>query len=429
MEENNSVSEKDLAKEKRIIAHILDQIDTSILNGKEEITLSSGSSFIPIKLLKDNEVDGVSIEFGGTKIATIKKGEDTKKINAALKREIKRYRDSFNFNRINGLNLDRQPTAKEQTNMKSLKLEAELKTALSEGRATALRTGREITDGESLGLMFERMFGVETHEVYRVKDKNNPHGFKYICKDISGEYVEPMGNSSREGKNPNQKCWVQDTNGKLERKTVDHMITFGRYALATDIQESAASEHTRTLIGVRCPGEGYIFMPALDNRIINTPQNGVIKENLTRANSILDIEDVVIAANLGNTIYGTKKDGKLTVEEIEFIKKLQSEGIQDEKIAKIIDMIVITSELKIQGLRDTHIKAILDSVETVAEQIEELREEDYKDEEIKEAMESVYYGERTFEEAKDSLEGSKEEREEEDRFPVRGEIPEGPWRH
>lgn len=165
----------------------------------------------------------------------------------------------------------------------------------------------------------------------------------------------------------------------------------------------------------------YIFMPVLDNRIKDGPQNNLMKQNFTRSQSVLQIEDIIMASNLASRIYGIKKDGKITAEEVEFVQKLKEEGLSDEKIRRIVDFIVIAAELKIQGLRDTHIKAILDSVETVAEQINELKNNKLSEQEIKSTMEKVWAGEMEF---KDAI-----KQKDDDMFPERGKIREGPWDH
>lgn len=420
MAEKEGKDGKDLALEEKHTKEIEETINTALLNNKERVILSDGTSFIPIRILDAKDDESKKIEFGGKVIATVKKGE---KVPAdSLKKQIQRYQSRFNFNKLNK-DLGRVPLEKERQNKESLKLEAELKRAIESGNATKLRTAREITDGENLSLMFHRMFGERTHEIYRVRDSKDSHKFKYIGKNSEGKFIEPRGKRANEGDNPTQNCWVQNNDGTFEKKPVDDMKVFGRYALATDLPESTISEHTRTLVGVRTPKGEYIFMPALDNRIIDASQNKILRDNLTRGNSVWDIEDIVLAANLSKTIYGTKKDGKLSVEEVEFVRKLQKEGLKDEKVKKVVDLVLIVGELEDQDLKEISIKNLLNSLEKTKKMIETLKRENYTQNEIKEIISSVHKDDVSFEEAKSEVDKEKAGEGQK----IRGERPEGPW--
>lgn len=267
------------------------------------------------------------------------------------------------------------------------------------------------------------MFGDRSHEAYRVKEKGDSHKFKYIANGNDNKYFEPKGSRANEGNNARQMCWVQSNDGTFEKKTVDDMKVFGRYVMATDIADNVLTDNTRTLVGVRTPRGEYILMPALDNKIINASSNNIIKDNLTRDNSIWEIDDVILAANLGDTIRGTKRDGKLSADEVEFIRKLKKEGVSDEKVRKIVDAVLIVGELKDQGLKDASIKAILDTVDSTAEQLEELKKEDFTDKEIKQVMKLVHEEKTKFKEAKEEVAKDREDDDEK----VRGRIPDGPW--
>ena len=375
MEENSSKGEKNLALDKKREKQIEEDINIAILNGKDHIAIEDGKSVINIEIKESSKGDNnYDIEFGERKIATVRKGE--KVPSEKIRREIERYQNRFNFDKVNK-ELNRQPTEKERSNPESLKIEAELKQAIKEGRAEKLRVGREITTaGEDLSLMLNRMFGERAHQAYRVRDKKDSHKFKYIGVGNDGNYFEPKGSRTNEGTNPKQKCWVQNTNGTFERKAVDDMKVFGKYVIATDISDNPATDDTKTLIGQRTPRGEYILMPALDYRIADTSKNSFIKDNLARGNSVWDIEDIALAAELGDTIRGTKKDGKLSAEEVEFIMKLKKEGVADEKVRRIVDALLIVGELKDQGLNDLSIKAILDTVDSTAKQIDELKKEE-----------------------------------------------------
>lgn len=420
MEEN----ERNLAVDEKRVEDIIEEINIAILNDKDYIEIDDGRSVISINISKNSEKeDEHDIEFGGKKIATVKKGE--KVPSDILKREIQRYQSSFSFDKVNN-GLGRNATEKERDNPESLKLEIELNQAIKEGRATKLREGREITAaGEDVSLMLKRMTGERGHEIYRVRDKNDSHKFKYIAKDNSGEYFEPRGSRASEGTNPRQMCWIQNTNGTFERKPVDDMKVFGKYVIATDI--NVTTDSTRTLVGQRTPKGEYILMPALDHRVANTSSNINIKDNLSRGNSIWEIEDVIEAANLGEKIREIKKDGKLSADEVEFINKLKKEGLKNEKIIKILDIAEVADELREQGLNDASIKAILDTVDSTAEQIDELKKENFSDKEISQVMKLVHEDRVKFKDAKRKVSEDRRDIRDEKSQNKREEGGRGPW--
>lgn len=424
MDVNDSNEQKDLAFEQKKAEEISEKISVAMLNGQDEVILEDGSSYVKISILESIEKKGeYDIEFGGRKIATVKKGQ--KIVPNKIRLELERYRARFNIREME-TQLGRIPEADEIADPESLKIEKELKDALKDGRAEKLRTGREITAaGEDMSLMMRRMFGQRAHEIYRVRDKNDPHKFTYIGKGNDGKYFEPKGSRANEGTNARQMCWIQNKDGSFEKKTVDDMKVFGKYVIATDI--NTTTDSTRTLVGQRTPRGEYILMPALDYRVADTVSNGNMKDNLARGNSIWEIQDVVLAAELGETIRGTKKDGKLSADEVEFIKKLKKEGLEDDKIKRIMNAILIIGELKDIGLNDTSIKALLDTVESTAEQLEELKKENFGDEEIKTVMEAVHKDGERFKEAKKEVKEDREQGDEDDGEKIRGQRAEGPW--
>lgn len=413
MEEN----ERDLAAFEKEIQKISEKINTAVLNGKDYITVEDGKSIIRVEIKKSlEEKNSYDIKFGGKKIATVKKGE--KVPSDKVKSEIVRYQNRFNISK-----LGRNPTEKEKSNPKSLSLEEELKQAIAEGRVEKLRFGREITSaGEDLSIIMKRMFGERAHEAYRVKDKGDSHKFKYIGIGNDGKYFEPSGSRANEGTNAKQQCWIQNNNGSFEKKTVDDMMVFGKYVMATDI--NVTTDSTRTLIGQRTPRGEYILMPVLDNRISNASSNSYIKDNLARGNSIWEIDDIILAAELGEKIRGTKRDGKLSANEVEFIRKLKKEGVTDEKVRNIVDAILIIGDLKEQELNDVSIKELLNSLELTTKELEELKREDFSDKEIKEVMDLVHNGKKDFDSAKKEVVG---ENRRSDMAKVRGEVRKRPW--
>ncbi len=425
MAENESKNGKDLAVDQSKAERIAEQIEVAILNDKKEIKIEDGRSIIPVRILKNREDETYDIEFGGQKIANVKK--DEKVPSDIIKKQMDEYKNRFDFDKTK-VELGRNPTENERSNPQSLKIEAELNKAIQEGRAEKLRTGREITSaGEDLSLLITKMFGERPEEVYRVRDIKDSHQYTYIAKGSDGNYFEPRGTRANEGTNSRQMCWIQNIDGSFERKAVDDMKVFGKYVIATDIADNVLTDDTKTLIGQRTPGGEYILMPALDYRIGNTSSNSFVKDNLSRGNSIWEIEDVILAAKLGETIRGTKMDGKLSADEVEFIMKLKKEGVEDYKVKKIVDAVLIVGELKDQGLKDASIKAILDTVDSTAEQLDELKKEDFTDEEIKQVMKLVQEGKMKFKEAKNSVSKEKEKEKEDNSEKVRGERAEGPW--
>ena len=424
MAENSSLSEKNLALDEKIAQKVVEDIEIARLNGKNQVTLGDGKSFIYINIQELPEQDRQEIKFGGKTIGIVSKGE--KIPNDKVKEEIRRYQQEFDFNKAYK-DLGRPITESEKNNPKSLELEQELNEAIKEGRAEKLREGREITaSGEDISVLLKKMFGEKGHEIYRVRDKNDSHKFEYIAKGNDGKDFEPKGSRANEGTNARQMCWVQNKDGSFEKKTVDDMKVFGRYVIATDIADNTLTDDNRTLIGQRTPRGDYILMPALDYRIGDTSNNSNVKDNLARGNSVWEIDDVILAAELGNTIRGTKIDGKLSADEVEFIRKLKKEGLDDQRIRKIVDAALIVDELKDQGLNDASIKAILDTVDTTVEQIEELKREDYSDKEINQVMKLVHE-KVDFKEAKDKIKENRDKETDEGKGRARGERPEGPW--
>ena len=422
MEENESRTGKDLALDEKITNEIIEEINVALLNDKNSVILSDGRSFIKIGLMHDegkNQKGDYKIQVGGKTIATVKNGKPIP--SEAIRKALEQYQNRFEFDKYT--TLGRIPTEQEKSNPKSIKLEQELNVAKKEGRDMPLRSGREVTTaGEDLSLLMHKMFGERAHEVTRVRDKKDSHQFKYIAKNTSGKYFEPAGSRRNEGTNSTQPCWILNKDGTLEKKPVDDMKVFGKYVLATDIAENPATDDTRTLVGQRTPRGEYVLIPALDYINADTSDNTKIKEGLSRGESVWDIEDVVLAAELGNTIRGTKLDGKLSVEEVEFIKKLKKEGLADERVRRIVNAVLIVGQLKDSDLDDISITAILNKTDTIAKQIEEMKKEGFTVAEIKEVMHEIHEGKTTFEDAKEDILDEKGDKEK-----VSGEIPEGPW--
>lgn len=386
MEGNNSLEQKDKALEEAFEAMVNEKIANSKRNNKDEavITLKDGKgAVILVKIQKDTKPDAYKIFMQGHSLASISSNGKYK--YALPLRHIDKETPQFSIARAIAIQNARMQQKENPTNS-SAKTEKELNQAMKEGRTEVIRTGREITDGEDFHMLAQRMFGVDAYEVYRVRGKD-AHGFKYIAKTTSGEYKEFGGTTTREGTNPLQKIHILKKDGTIEEKQVDHLLTNGRYAIATDIPDSAISDRPRTLIGNILQSGEYLFIEALDSRNASASENMMIREMIDRSVSRLKLEDIGSAIELAKRIRGITQDSKISVEEIELVKKLRENGYDDEEIFTTIDTI---HDLKEEGLKDTEIKAILDSVETTAKQIEEMEKANITEEKQKEIFKRMY---------------------------------------
>ena len=117
-------NEKDLAINQKKIEDIAEKINIAILNGKTEVILDDGSSYVKVEMLESSEKGKYDIQIGGKKITTVKKGE--KVPSNKIKSEILIYRNNFDLRGINS-EIGRTTTAQEKADSRSLELEKDLK--------------------------------------------------------------------------------------------------------------------------------------------------------------------------------------------------------------------------------------------------------------------------------------------------------------
>lgn len=380
MAENELVKD-DLAIEQSFEQMIENEIALAEIKGEKvaTITLKEGKATINIKIEKGSEPGDYTIYMQGYPIANRK--SNGKDVNYSYTRNL-RYVDDFitEFNIEEAIRVHNKKM--QEKNDSSAKLQKELEQAIKDGKAEPIRTGREITSGEPLSELTNRMFGDKMHEVYRIRG-NDAHSFKYVGLNNAGKYVEFGGSTKHEGTNPDQKVFILTTAGKLEEKTVDHLTTNGKYAIATDIPDSAIADRTRTLVGNRLPSGRYLFIEALDSRNASASNNEFVKEILTRGESQYDMEVLIDVMELSPKIEALNSDGVIQSEEIELALKLRNEGYNDDEITTVINYIHSSDSVDINSkeLDNTKIRAILDSTETTAEQIKEAENAGKKNEE------------------------------------------------
>ena len=246
---------------------------------------------------------------------------------------------------------------------------------LINGNAVEMEIDREISTSENMRMFVKRAWGVSADKIYRVRGKD-PHSFKYVAKTYDSKKPYKQLNLSHhyEGRNSNQKIWLMD-NGVLKQKAVDSLLMKGNYGIATDIPESAMSDNTRTYLAIRTPSGEYIAIAAGQKSGVNrnTTGNMIEKDYMSRENSVYDLENIILSAKLAEQIYGFNKDGKLTVNEVEFVRRLKIDKNMDDK--EIIDTVDTIIALKEMGYERNEIKRILSAqkkneIEKLAKEID-----------------------------------------------------------
>lgn len=390
MAENELVKD-DLAIEQAFEQMIENEINIAIKNNKTEATIKlndGGKAVITIKIEKATKPEAYRIYMQGHHFASIDMNGE---YNYRMKlKDIEKATPEISITKAIAAYNARTRQEKLGDGSDSAKLQKELEKAKKEGRAEPIRTGREITSGESLSELTNRMFGEKMHEVYRIRGED-AHSFKYVGLNNAGKYVEFGGSTKHEGTNPDQKVYILTTTGKLEEKTVDHLTTNGKYAIATDIPDSAIADRTRTLVGNRLPSGRYLFIEALDSRNASASNNKFVKDFLTRGESQYRMEDVANDLELAQKIRALNLDGSVTAEELELVIKLKEEGYDGDQINVIINLVHESKESEIDF---TKIRAILDSTETTANQIEEMEKAHMTEEQQLEIFSRMYDSKR-----------------------------------
>ena len=442
MAENELVKD-DLAIEEAFQVMVENQIAIAELKGETEATVKlndGGKATVTIKIEKIQESGEYTIYMQGHYYASRK--NEGKNIKYNYRWKLKAIDDAvpeFNIKesiRVHNLKM-------QQENNESTKLQSELEQAKKDERAEPIRTGREITSGEDLAELTNRMFGEKMHEVYRIRDEKDAHSFKYVGLKNDGKYTEFGGSTKHEGTNPGHKVYILTTTGKLEEKTVDHLMTNGKYAIATDIPDSAIADRTRTLVGNRLPSGRYLFIEALDSRNASASNNLFVKNRIARGESQYHMEEVADVMELSQKIEALKLDGLIQAEELELVINLRNEGYNSDEIVTVINFIhtnEIIHDLSSKELDNTKIRAILDSTETTANQIEEMEKAHMTEEQQLEVFSKMYDSkkgcisfEQAFSEVKngtnfgDDEDVRKKENEEEDNRLQREHERKLPW--
>lgn len=237
-------------------------------------------------------------------------------------------------------------------------LRLEVEQGLKNGNTVRMEIDREISSTENMRMFVQRAWGISAKEIYRIRDKKDSHSFKYVAK-IGNQNYETINLSTRsEGKNSNQKIWVMDK-GALKSKTVDSLLIRGEFAIATDVPDSTLSSNTTTYLTQRTPRGEYIAIAAGQKSGINrnTTGNKIEKDFMSRENSVYELEDIIMAAQLAEQIYGFNKDGKLTAKEVEIVRMLKiDKNMDDTEVKDAVDIVI---ELKEMGYEKSDMKKIL----------------------------------------------------------------------
>ena len=254
-------------------------------------------------------------------------------------------------------------------------LRLEVEQGLKNGNAVRMEIDREISSTENMRMFVQRAWGISAKEIYRIRDKKDSHSFKYVAK-IGNQNYETINLSTRsEGKNSNQKIWVMDK-GALKSKTVDSLLIRGEFAIATDVPDSTLSSNTTTYLTQRTPRGEYIAIAAGQKSGINrnTTGNKIEKDFMSRENSVYELEDIIMAAQLAEQIYGFNKDGKLTAKEVEIVRMLKiDKNMDDTEVKDAVDIVI---ELKEMGYEKSDMKKILsakskEEILNLAKQVDE----------------------------------------------------------
>ena len=253
----------------------------------------------------------------------------------------------------------------------SMLLQKEIEQGLRSGNVVEMEIDREFSSSENMNMFLKRAFGVSANKCYRVQGKDN-HDFKYVVKTSSGKYEQIDLSTQPEGKNSWQKIWIMD-DGELKEKRVDSLLIRGQYAIATDFPDSVVSQNTTTYVVTRLPNGQYLGSEIGQKYGVNrnTSGNVIQKDNMARAKSKYQLEDIVDAANLAQKSDVLNRDGKLTTEEVELVRKLKKDkGLTDQEVFDTIDTIAILKEL---GFDCGEIKNMMVQAKD-AEKIEKIKE-------------------------------------------------------
>ena len=162
-------------------------------------------------------------------------------------------------------------------------------------------------------------------------------------------------------------------NGQFKKRTVSSLLLKGDYGIATAIPTSVASDNKTTYLVARTPKGKYIGIAAGEKQGVNrnTSSNRTQKDFMSRENSVYDLEDVIMAAELGEKIYGLNKDGKLTTEEVELVRRLKEErGMTDTEVVNTINAVGL---LRKMGYDTSEIRRMMENANDAPKNKEETK--------------------------------------------------------
>ena len=395
------MSEKELIRDEKEINKLLElqrEIETEVAKAINENRSSATVGNRIILIIQDPEDDpndenileykAVS-EQGSIEVTTKKDKKTGKILDVDVDFDIKTVNIILDNERRKELENNRRVEKHLVGSRESDLLKKEVEMGLKKGDAALMDTRRENTKTETVGMFLSRAFGErDVDELYKVKGRGS-HDFKYVIKKSNGTYKTLDLSTKSEGTNTRQKIWLMK-DGKLEEKTVDSLLLKGRYGIATDMPENVATSNTTSYMVQRLPNGQYLAVEMAQARGINrnTSGNLIQKELMSRSKSRRQMEDTVQEAELAKQIEPIMKDGILTTEELELVKKLKEDkNMNNSEVRMTVDTIV---SLKDMGFSCDEIKPMLENwekneIKAVSEKIKkgdisksEIEEEDQK---------------------------------------------------
>lgn len=389
MGENESKDGIDYAKELKIQNTIEEAINLAIMQGREEVRIEDGKSIVILRVIMSKEANTYEVFFGNSRLVTVKKDGNDNLSYRDYQLDLSKLEGRFNSENVEVLiqegrkqnerrlkgQIEKGKESKEVTTKapqtQEYALQLELDRALKSGHAVEMDIDREFSTTENMRMFINRAFGVSAQRIYRVQGRD-PHDFKYIAKTSNSKkpYQEINISSYEEGRNSGQKIWIME-DGVLKEKAVDSLLIRGNYAIATDVPDSVVSGNTQTYLAVRTPKGEYIAIEAGQKRGVNRNTSGDARQKdfMSRENTVYELDDIIEAAQLAERIYGLTKDGKLTTNEVEIVRRLKIEkSMQDHDIVNIINAICLLREM---GYKPNEIKRVINDIKDAPDSKEE----------------------------------------------------------
>lgn len=388
MEENESKQGQDYAQDLKIQSKIEEAIELAILQNKETVSLDDGRSIIVLKIVMGKERGTYDVFFADRNLVTVKRDNMGKLNFQGYKLDLSKLQNRYNAEKMRIILIETQREKRSITRQvekgrenrdilpkekqpDALRIEMEKK--IANGQAKPMEIDRETSSTENMRMFIKRAWGVSAKEVYRVQGKD-PHSFKYVVKtgNTKKPYEEIDLSHQREGRNSMQQITVME-NGQFKKRTVSSLLLKGDYGIATAIPTSVASDNKTTYLVARTPKGKYIGIAAGEKQGVNrnTSSNRTQKDFMSRENSVYDLEDVIMAAELGEKIYGLNKDGKLTTEEVELVRRLKEErGMTDTEVVNTINAVGL---LRKMGYDTSEIRRMMENANDAPKNKEETK--------------------------------------------------------